>query len=260
MTTGGEEPGDREPGRAGRLEHHFQPGTRRGPGQRPGLYRQQRLPRRHTPGRASFCPAPSRTRTVCSDAIPRSIPVSRRTGTCRSRSPAHSWLPGRQMVIYLVRDWRAEPEYACGDAGRALARSRAGKAPDDLPLANGFAHCRAVTCVRHTPTVSPAAGKPDWQEGSYAPRAGYPRLGPSYAARRCRTRPTVAAALTGFPAAPAGRLYLCADRLSRCAGRTAVPVFFTSRRQWGGRWCHVVLDERGEQAAGDRAVAFQPVQ
>ena len=105
---------------------------------------------------------------------------------------------------------------------RAVARVRH---PMYLPLANGFAHCRAVTCVRHTPTVSPAAGKPDWQEGSYAPRAGYPRLGPSYAARRCRTRPTVAAALTGSPAAPAGRLYLC-SYVAAAVGWKVVPKLF----------------------------------
>jgi len=118
---------------------------------------------------------------------------------------------------------------------RAVARVRH---PMYLPLANGFAHCRAVTCVRHTPTVSPAAGKPDWQEGSYAPRAGYPRLGPSYAARRCRTRPTAAAALTGSPAAPAGRLYLCSLRRGGSGVEDGADV---------------VLDERGELAAGDRA-------
>jgi len=40
----------------GRPPHHLQPGARRRPGQRPGLHRQQRLPRRHAPGRAHLLP------------------------------------------------------------------------------------------------------------------------------------------------------------------------------------------------------------
>ena len=56
VAAGGQEPGHREPGRAGRLQHHLQPGALRRPGQRPGLHRQQRLPRGHAPGRAHLLP------------------------------------------------------------------------------------------------------------------------------------------------------------------------------------------------------------
>jgi hypothetical protein len=76
----------------------------------------------------------------------------------RREDRSYGQFRGRLVVSDRVRGWRPGPGYARGDKGRALSRSRARIAPDvpapgeqRHPLRGGH------VCLRHTPTVRPAA-------------------------------------------------------------------------------------------------------